>query len=606
MSKTFKIAIAVLLCVAIAVGAVVGGIFGARAVEKSRREAAEKQAILERQEAVVAVENGVLASVNEKWANDLSAEEIADLEDVGDYMLALGWANLIADVVYSSPLQTVKIRRLADAIASEDGQKLFADFEKNIGLLVPLLKNIDFTSNDVSELVCALLDSLVDNSATMLTGVRDKLVPYMNLDKTSANAKKVIATISAELEYVNFSAQEKAEMKEKLADARVGIEALVGFAYNASMDSLEIIFDSEGALVDITDTEIQTIVSTVLSGTRELKAKMTAENVEKLNAAISIITEKFDGNAITSKVFSQIVNLAKFAYVFTDSVPYLCDLLIDAGDAVDSAFLDFVFDYVSEKENATSEQKIANISVLSARVTKVIFDEMGQEEFAEFLQKLATQATTDYRRALPIVLVDILVNLTSASMDAEGNVSIHTDIMTEEVAKDTFAFLVTSIMLPSFERTYYDYVNGEASLDKLRTAANSCKFDNIGIGSSPYDKETQTKQWFEYYLTNAKSKLLEIAIRIAPVLKADVLAYLDNYYQEDSAFKTKIEEHAERALIGSVAPLPDGASDEERAQYEAKISARDTKISEYIDSAKSARVYGTAYIVAVLLGEVAM
>lgn len=603
MNGTSKKIIAVFCCLIIAVGAVVGGIFGARAVERNKRAANERRAIVERQEAVVAVENGVLASVNEKWATDLSSEELADLEDVGDFMLARGWANLIADTLYASTLQTAKIRRLADAIASKDGQKLFADFEENAGLLVPLLKDIDFKSEDVSSLVCALLDSLVDNSATMLGEVRDNLLPYMSAGKTSENAKKVIATISAELEYVTFTAQEKADMKTKLAEARVGIEALVGFAYNTSMESLLVIFDGDGALVDITDTEVKTVVSTVLSGTRELKTKMTAENVEKLNAAISALTQKFVGNAVTSKVFSQLVNWAKFAYVLTDSVPYFCDLLVSAGDVVDTEFLEFVFAYNDEKEYSTTEQTVANISVLSARLAEVVFDGVGQAEFEEFLQKLATQATTDYRRALPIVLVDILVNLTSATMDAEGNVPMHTDIMTEEVAKDTFAFLVTSLMLPTFERTYYDYTEGNATLDSLRIAANACKFDNIDIENSPYDRETNTKAWFEYYLTSAKNKLAEIATRIAPVLKADVSAYLGDYYKEDSALKAQIEAHAERELIHSVSPLPDGATDEQQAEYDAKISARDSKITEYVDSAKSARVYGLAYIIAILLGQ---
>ena len=604
MTKSLKIVFAVVLCLALSVGAVVGGIFGARAVEKNRREAAERQAIQERQEAVSSVENGVLSSVNEKWSDSLTSAEIANLEDAGDYMLAKGWADLIADVVYSSPLQTAKIRRLATAINSEDGKKLFADFEKNAGLIVPLLQDIDFTSGDVSALVCALLESLVDNTARMLGGVRDKLVPYMNLEKTSANVKRVLGSISAELEYVDFSASEKETMKNTLAEAKEGIEALVAFAYNSSINSLSVIFDSEGALVDVTDTEVKTIVNTVLSGTRELKTKMTAENVEKLNAAILAVTNKFDGGIVTSKVFSQLVNWAKYAYVFTDSIPYVCDFLISAGDAVDTAFLNFAFDMHDEIDDSSSNQTIANMSVLSARLERAVFDGVGQARFEEFVQKLKAQALTDYRRALPIVIVDLFVNINSASIDEDGNTPMHTDIITEDVAKDTFAFLLASITLPNFERTYYDFTAGEATLDKLRIAANDCKFENIGIDSNPYSRETNTKEWFEFYVTSAKRKLGEISTRIAPALEADLLAYIGDYFAENSTLKAKTLAHAEREIIHSVAPIAEDATDEEREEYQAKIEARDGKIGEYIESAKDARVYGVAFLLAVVLGDV--
>ena len=52
MTKTVKIIIVIAVVLVVAAGAVLGGVFGARAVEKANQEKAARQAAFERQEAV--------------------------------------------------------------------------------------------------------------------------------------------------------------------------------------------------------------------------------------------------------------------------------------------------------------------------------------------------------------------------------------------------------------------------------------------------------------------------------------------------------------------------------------------------------------------------
>ena len=585
MTKSVKILIAILVCSVIAAGAVLGGVFGARAVADKKHREEEQAAYNARREAVDSVEREFLLGINENWA--LSDAELGQLETAGDYVVFKSWTELVKEELFKSNLQTAKITALSDALKSEQGQKLFEDFENNAELLIPLIRRVGFTSSDVSNLVYSFLCAFVDEGANVLNTARDQLVAVKS-ELNAVNVNKNLAAVNTELEYLNFSAEEKRNILADLADAENAIKELASFAYTTSITTLtdkmvEIIASEDGALSDITDGEIQAVVDAMLGNMRELKQNMTTSEIAKLNKAIKTITDNFDGNPSTSRIFSQIVSYARFAYVVTDSIPYLTSMVLASAEAVDAAFLTDVRTYVDYSSSSSEDLQLMNMSVISAKILKALYENIAKSDLLALLDTLETQAKSDYRRALPIVALDFYFNIMAYNDETEE--VLHPDIIDNDTFLDETMYFLTYGLISNFERKYYDYLNGSATLDDVRKAANACPFDKLGI-SNPYSRDTNTREWFEYYMTETGKVLSETAKEIAPILKADLVACIDDYYADDSAVKRDTVLLAGMPLI---APLAEDATDEQTQAYE-------DLIEEYAQIVKSSRAFGLAFI----------
>ena len=587
MTKSVKILIAVLVCSVIAAGAVFGGVFGARAVADKRHREEEQAAYDARREATASVEREFLLGISENWSAELSVAELKQLEDAGDYVVFKGWTELVKEELFASNLQTAKINALSDALKSEQGQKLFEDFENNAELLIPLIRGVGFTSSDVSNLVYSLLRAFVDNGGNVLKSARDALAT-IKTETNAVNVNKNLAAVNSELEYLNFSAEEKRNILADLADAENAIKELASFAYTTSVTTLtdkmvEIIASEDGALSDITDGEIQAVVDAMLGNVRELKENMTSTEIAKLNKAIKTITDNFDGNPSTSRIFSQIVDYARFAYVVTDSIPYLTSIVISSAEAVDAAFLTSVRQYVDYTVNSPDSLKLTNISVISAKILKALYENIDKNDLISLIDTLETQAKTDFRRALPLIALDFYFNIMAYNDETEE--VLHPEILDEDTFIDETMYFVTYGLLSNFEKTYYDYLGGSATLDDVRKAANACPFDKLGI-SNPYSRDTNTREWFEYYMTETGKALSATATEIAPTLKADLVACIDDYYAEGSTVKRDTIRLAGMPLI---APLAEDATEEQTQEY-------DRLCAEYEQAIKSSRAFGLAFI----------
>ena len=591
MTKTVKIIIAVSLAIIISVGAVLGGVFGARAVAERKQAEAEKQATQERQQAVDSVSREFLLGINENWSADMTVEELADTADAGDYIVFSGWAGLVEDVLFASPLQTAKIQVLADTIESEQAGKLFADFDSNAELLIPLLKQVGLTSNDVANLVYSLVYAFIDKGGATLGTMKDRLIEIKS-EKSAVNVQKNLAAVNTELEYLTFASKEKAELLTALADAEGAIKELASFAYTTSIGSLtdnmiDIIASQEGALIDVTDGEIQSVVNAMLSNVRSFKANMTTTEIAKLNNAIKTVTDKFAGKLTTSGIFAQIVNYAKLAYVFTDSIPYLTSIVISTAGVVDADFLTVIREFDENKELYSDSEMTANLSVIAAKLTKQLFGNIDKAEIVGLIETLEKQAKTDYRRAVPLVAGDFFVNI--MAYDSETDDTLHPSILSKETFEDVTAYVIMYMLLDRFEQTYYKFVDGRATDDDLRKAANACPFDRFGI-VNPYSRTEDTARWFEFYMTSAADALYDLAVELAPTLKADLLQCVEDYCVENSPVKADTYTLAAKALV---VPLEEDATDEEK-------QAHQQQLEEYLTLAKSSRSYGLA----VLIGEI--
>ncbi len=587
MTKTIKIIIAIALAAIVATGAILGGVFGSRAVAAKKQEQAERRAVQERQAAVDSVSNEFLLGLNENWVADMSVEELADTADAGDYIVFSGWADLVEDVLYNSPLQTAKIQALADAIKSEQASKLFADFDDNAALIIPLVKQVGFTSSDVSSLVYSLVYAFIDDGEATLESMKGRLIAIKS-EKSAVNVQKNLAAVNTELDYLKFSSQERQSLLGALANAEGAIKELVSFAYTTSIGTLtdnmiEIIASEDGALSDVTDGEIQTVVNAMLSNVRSFKANMTTSEIEKLNNAIKTITDKFDGTLTTSGLFAQIVNYAKLAYVFTDSIPYLSSIAISVAGVVDVDFLTVIRDYSNNLDKYDSNESAVNLAVIAAKLTEQLFGDIDKAELLGLIDTLEKQAKTDYRRAFPLVLADFYINFMAYNGDTDE--VLHPTIISEAMFEDIVGYTLMYTFLGTFEKTYYNFVDGKATDDDLRKAANNCPFDKFGI-VNPYSRTDDTKRWFEYYMSETADVLYNMAVDYAPSLKADLYQCVEDYYAQDSVIKADTVLLASKALI---LPLPEGATDEERKAHQELIDS-------YISIARSSRVYGLSYL----------
>ncbi|MBR4800456.1 MAG: hypothetical protein IK048_02120 [Clostridia bacterium] len=606
MTKTVKIIIVIAICVLVVAGVVLGGIFGSRAVEQKKRAEAEKQAIVKRFEVVSAVERNFLSGINSDWSYDLTTEELKELDDAGDYVVYEGWVEFFSGILYASPLQTAKLEKLSEALASEDGQKLFEEFDDNAGLLVSLLREVEFTGADVSTVVYTLIRSLVQDGSSVLVAMKEKLWDV----KSAKNVDNVNASISAvetELNYLNFTKDEKDEILSAVTSAESAIKALVKFAYTTSIDTLtdnmvNVMNSEDGALSQIENEEIQTVVTSMLSNVRELKAAMTTEEIAKLNNAIRTVTDKYDGTLATSRIVAQVLNYAKLAYVFTDSIPYMASMVISAANVVNGEFLNMVKEYVENIDVYDSRTKEVNSLIILARVERAMLENMEESELEGLVNVVAAQAETDYRRAMPVVAVDACVNLISIANadvdDADALIDgmVHSSIWSEALLKREIVVAAKMVLMSVFEKTYFKYLEGEASIAGLSQAASMCDFTSsvenggLGIAQNPYDYTTDTTRWYKYYMDEGSAKVLELAQDLLPTLKNDLTLCIEDYYQDELQIRTNLEAFCQRELLS---PLPEGATDDE-------ISARNALVNDYMAYANESRVLWVNMLVQLL------
>ena len=327
-----------------------------------------------RQQAANDVGAAFTTGVNSSWAWDMSDEAAAGVQNPGDYVMTRSWTGLICSVLENSSLQTGKITALANTLSSNDGKTLLSDFASNAELLIPLLKQVGFTPNDVANLTYDLLCALVSDGAKTLSDMRDRLVSVReemrkDLTTTDSALKNVAdAIVSTDIAIQNFAPteQEKQDMISAFEQAKQPMNMLISFAYNMSINAItddlySKLFDGSGALGSISESELQTLVNSLLSNVTSLSNSLDEQSVAKLNVALGLVIDKFDSNAISSSVYAQIVKYAKYAYMVVDVIPSVCDVVIAGGDVL--ANESFLEDFIAvAKSSATLDEKTCTVN----------------------------------------------------------------------------------------------------------------------------------------------------------------------------------------------------------------------------------------------------
>lgn len=526
-----------------------------------------------RQQAANDVGAAFTTGVNSSWAWDMSDEAAAGVQNPGDYVMTRSWTALICQVLEKSSLQTGKITALANALQSKDGKALLADFTANAELLIPLLKQVGFTPNDVANLTYDLLCALVSDGAKTLSDMRDRLVSVReemrkDLTTTDSALKNVAdAIVSTDVAIQNFAPteQEKQDMISAFEQAKQPMNMLISFAYNMSINAItddlySKLFDGSGALGSISESELQTLVNSLLSNVTSLSNSLDEQSVAKLNVALGLVIDKFDSNAISSSVYAQIVKYAKYAYMVVDVIPSVCDVLIAGGDVL--ANESFLEDFIAvAKSSATLDEKTCTVNkaILAARAANGVLggDSFTKEQLVAVIEKMGAQGIQEYQKATPIFALDLALNFSSLIESIEGddagkwNVS-HKDVMDE----DTLATVASTVLFfnkgfDTFKETYRKYTKGEATTSQLAMQASICGFDSFlsEWQSNNYNVNTQTEQWYNYYVTTGLEAVNRKVASCMEKVENDLKAFVEDYYAENSDMKAAIKQLADMSIV---------------------------------------------------------
>lgn len=526
-----------------------------------------------RQQAANDVGAAFTTGINSSWAWDMSDEAAAGVQNPGDYVMTRSWTGLICSVLENSSLQTGKITALANALYSNDGKTLLSDFASNAELLIPLLKQVGFTPNDVANLTYDLLCALVSDGAKTLSDMRDRLVSVreeMRKDMTTTDSalKNVAdAIVSTDVAIQNFAPteQEKQDMISAFEQAKQPMNMLVSFAYNMSINAItddlySKLFDGSGALGSISESELQTLVNSLLSNVTSLSNSLDEQSVAKLNVALGLVIDKFDSNAISSSVYAQIVKHAKYAYMVVDIIPSVCDVVIAGGDVL--ANESFLEDFIAvAKSSATLDEKTCTVNkaILAARAANGVLggDSFTKEQLVAVIEKMGAQGIQEYQKATPIFALDLALNFSSLIESIEGddagkwNVT-HKDVMDE----DTLATVASTVLFfnkgfDTFKETYRKYTKGEATTSQLAMQASICGFDSfLSEGqSNNYNVNTQTEQWYNYYVTTGLEAVNRKIAACMIKVENDLKAFVEDYYAENSDMKAAIKQLADMSIV---------------------------------------------------------
>lgn len=526
-----------------------------------------------RQQAANDVGAAFTTGVNSAWEWDLQDSDVAKVEKPGDYVTTRSWTGLICSVLENSSLQTGKITALANALSSNDGKTLLADFTANAELLIPLLKQVGFTPNDVANLTYDLLCALVSDGAKTLSDMRDRLVSVReemrkDLTTTDSALKNVAdAIVSTDVAIQNFAPteQEKQNMISAFEQAKQPMNMLISFAYNMSINAItddlySKLFDGSGALGSISQSELQTLVNSLLSNVTSLSNSLDEQSVAKLNVALGLVIDKFDSNAISSSVYAQIVKYAKYAYMVVDVIPSVCDVVIAGGDVL--ANESFLEDFIAvAKSSATLDEKTCTVNkaILAARAANGVLggDSFTKEQLVAVIEKMGAQGIQEYQKATPIFALDLALNFSSLIESIEGddagkwNVS-HKDVMDE----DTLATVASTVLFfnkgfDTFKETYRKYTKGEATTSQLAMQASICGFDSfLSEGqSNNYNVNTQTEQWYNYYVTTGLEAVNRKIAACMIKVENDLKAFVEDYYAENSDMKAAIKQLADMSIV---------------------------------------------------------
>ncbi len=537
-----------------------------------------------RANATLEIERAFLNGMNESWDVDLTDDEIASLDNAGDYVMTSGWLGVVVDTINASNMQTAKLEALANTLKSDSAKALMKDFASNATNLIPLIRQTDLTASDVSSLVNSLLVALVNDSGYALDRMMSKLVEVKmmtsDIDVVN-NLNDAIATTNVASSVLKFDSAEKEQMLSAFDDAKDAIKEIVEFAYTMSMDSIseelfDIILSDNGALGDISNSELQTLVGTLMSNVTSLKDALSASEISSLNIALDMMIDKFDTDSIVSPVYSEIVKFAKYAYTLVDVIPTLCDIVVAGGDCLGN--VDFLQDLKGVLENDTldDDTRATNATIIIARIMDSVMSHFTNDTLKALIDNIGADSIDEYQKAVPIMTASIIFNISNLGDTVESGVwnIIHKDLMNEDIlGKEMATVFFLNSGIDKLKQGYQDYLDGKIDAYALGDIGRACSFSNFDV-KNPYSVVLNTKEWYDYYMTTGIITVNKEIGKIMPNIIADLKAFVDDYYEGNSAISQATKE---------VGALDIYTSNIDNSQYEI--------IATYLERARLGGIY---------------
>ncbi len=543
----------------------------------------------ERAVQVERAEQTFLVGLNSKWSANLSNEDVAKLDTAGDYVVTKGWTSLVCEVLKDSSLQTAKLKTLADTLESDDGKKLLKEFSQNAELLVPLLKRIGLTSGDVSSLAYDLVSKLIQGGRQAVSQIVDRLDDVKDVMIQSGASAAAVQNVSENRAVLNLAKQslnateaQKRQMQSALDNAKNAFGELIAFAYDTSVNTLtdelySKIFEEDGALSNVSEGELSTLVGALLGNVTKLKNALSQSEVEKLNAALNLFIENFDDKNISSQVYAQIMIYAKYAYMVVDVIPSLCEMAEASREVISSK--DFIEDFLScaklENDDTLDDStKTYNKLVLAARVINGVIEEgrFDQNGINALIDRVCEQGKEGYQKAMPAIVLDLLLNVSDLVNESgdESYTPAHPDVMNT----DTIGLMIVSLLFASnvekMKQAYYDFEMNptQANLNALYLKASLCNIegilgeDNPNAKPSAPDETTMpyVKKWYQWNIEKIDAVSQKITSCVDSV-KADLKLFVSDFFEDNSESREAMRQIAEEWEIYEK-NIPDGELEE--------------------------------------------
>lgn len=523
------------------------------------------------------VEQTFLSGINEKWSANLSDEEIATLENAGDYVVTKGWTSLVCDVVNASSLQTAKIKSLADSLESEEGKKLLKEFSNNAELLVPMLKQIGFTASDVSTLAYDLISKLISDGRNTVSNIVDRLDNVKDVMIRNSASAAALENVSANRAVLNLAKQslnatdeQKQGMQNALSGAKNAMGELIAFAYDTSVNTLtdelySKLFVQDGALSNVSPSELATLVNALLGNVTRLKNALTQEEIKKLDTALDLFIDNFDNKSISSTLYSQIITYAKYAYMAVDVIPSLCEVAIASESVISGK--DFITDFLkvvklNEEKTLDDTTSSLNKLILSARIIDGVmasgkFDRNG---INALIDRVCRQGAEGYQKAMPLIVLDLLLNFSDivAKIESDKFVPAHPDIISQDMFTTMLGALLFNLNIEKMKQAYYDFELNptKKNLTALYNIADFTDIEGLLGEECPYQRPAEPtddtlpyiKQWYNWQI----GKIGDVSDKIAaciPSVKTDLKAFVGDYYVDGSKSAAAIKTIAQWSLF---------------------------------------------------------
>ena len=526
----------------------------------------------ERARQVERAEQTFLVGLNSEWNANLSDEDVAKLDTAGDYVVTKGWTSLVCEVLKDSSLQTAKIQTFADTLESEDGKKLLKEFSQNAELLVPLLKRVGLTSGDVSSLAYDLVSKLIQSGSKTVSQIVDRLDGVKDVMIQNGASAAAVQNVSENRVVLNLAKQslnatdaQKREMQSALDKAKNAFGELIAFAYDTSVNTLtdelySKIFEEDGALSNVSESELSTLVGALLGNVSKLKNALSQSEVEKLNAALNLFIENFDDKNISSQVYAQIMIYAKYAYMVVDVIPSLCEVAEASREVISSkAFIEDFLSCVKLENDKTLDDstKTFNKLVLAAKVIDGIMAEgrFDQNSINVLIDRVCEQGKEGYQKAMPVIILDLLLNV-SDLVNEEGDEK-YTPAHSDVIDADTIALMAVSVLFSTYveqmKQAYYDFEMNptQANLNALYKKASLCNIEGILGESYPFAKPSNPdndtipyiKQWYQWNIGKIDAVSQKITSCVDSV-KADLKLFVSDFFAENSESREAMKQIA--------------------------------------------------------------